>query len=146
MVVTLSISWLLSVFGLVLIHRCALYKQSPPAGTGVGALSFLSLSGERPPFVDPTVRGPFIRLKCDTCASIFANVLGRSLYLPLDSAAGSRSATMVAWAGLGAPVDEVICRFKHRHIDPDVQRSAFYERSYAECRLIPVSARIQGAR
>lgn len=70
-------------------------------------------------------------LKSDEWASIFADVLGRPLYLPNDAAVGSRGAAMVAWAGLGKPVDEDLWRSQRRRIDPDLDRADYYDGAYS---------------
>lgn len=186
MVGTASIDWLLSLFDLKPSDLNALLEQSPPGANGVGALSFLSPSGERAPFVDPSARGQFTGLQLrstradlvrglceglafaarhcfeemgldgdvsacggglqsDAWAAIFADVLGRPLYLPLDSAVGSRGAAMVAWAGLGAPVNEELWRSQRRRIDPDAERTAHYEAAYLEYRRTLAHARTQWA-
>lgn len=59
MVGTASIDWLLSLFGLQPSDLNGLLQQSPVGARGVRALSFLSPSGERAPFVDPFARGQF---------------------------------------------------------------------------------------
>ncbi|MBC7725754.1 MAG: carbohydrate kinase [Burkholderiaceae bacterium] len=80
-------------------------------------------------------------LQSDAWAGIFADVLGRDLYLPLDAAVGSRGAAMVAWAGLGSPVDEELWRSQRRSISPDPERVAYYESGYRRYRENLASAR-----
>ncbi len=80
-------------------------------------------------------------LQSDAWAEIFADVLGRPLYVPNDAAVGSRGAAMVAWAGLGAPVDEELWRSQRRRIEPDADRVAFYDRAYDGYRRQLASAR-----
>lgn len=67
-------------------------------------------------------------------AVIFADVLGRPLYLPDSAAVGSLGAALVAWQALGRPVDEEQWRARRRRIDPDPTRSAVYEHGYAAYR------------
>jgi erythritol kinase len=74
-------------------------------------------------------------LQSEEWAHIFADVLGRPLYLPLDSAVGSRGAALVAWAGLGSPVDEELWRSQRRRIEPHPGRAASYDAAYATYRL-----------
>lgn len=80
-------------------------------------------------------------LQSEVWASIFADVLGRPLYLPRDAAVGARGAAMVAWAGLGTPVDEDLWRSQRSRVDPDPERAAFYETEYAAYRARLASAR-----
>jgi erythritol kinase len=80
-------------------------------------------------------------LQSDAWAGIFADVLGRPLYLPNDSAVGSRGAALTAWAGLGTPVDDDLWRSQRRRIDPDPERTAFYDRAYVGYRQRLASAR-----
>lgn len=80
-------------------------------------------------------------LQSDAWAAIFADVLGRPLFIPDDSAVGSRGAAMVAWAGLGRPVDEELWRSQRRRIEPDPANISFYNRGYANYRAQVQSAR-----
>ena len=57
MVGTASIDWLMSLFGLTANEVGSMLDATPPGASGVRALSFLSPSGERAPFVDPAARG-----------------------------------------------------------------------------------------
>lgn len=182
MVGTASIDWLMGILELAASDINGLLEKSPPGANGVGALSFLSPSGERAPFVEPFARGQFTGLQLrstradivrglceglayaarhcfeemgldgevaacggglqsDAWAGIFADVLGRPLYLPTDAAVGARGAAMIAWAGLDNPVDEEVWRSQRRRIDPDPQRVVVYERGYATYREQLTSAR-----
>ena len=80
-------------------------------------------------------------LQSDAWAAIFADVLGRPLFIPDDAAVGSRGAAMVAWAGLGRPVDEEVWRSQRRRIEPDPANTAFYDEGYAAYRAQLQSAR-----
>jgi erythritol kinase (D-erythritol 1-phosphate-forming) len=80
-------------------------------------------------------------LQSDAWAQIFADVLGRPLYLPNDAAVGARGAAMIAWSGLGRPVDETAWRSQRRLIQPNPERVADYERGYAHYREHLESAR-----
>ncbi len=80
-------------------------------------------------------------LQSDAWAAIFADVLGRPLFIPDDAAVGSRGAGMVAWAGLGRPVDEEVWRSQRRRIEPDPANAAFYDEGYAAYRVHLQSAR-----
>ena len=80
-------------------------------------------------------------LQSETWAKIFADVLGRPLFIPNDAAVGARGAAMVAWAGLKKPVDEELWRSQRRRIDPDPARVAFYNIAYAEYRRHLTDAR-----
>ncbi|RFA20826.1 FGGY-family carbohydrate kinase [Subtercola boreus] len=71
-------------------------------------------------------------LKSEEWAHIFADVLGRPLYLPDDAAVGARGAAMIAWAQLGRPVDSDLWRAQRRRIDPDLDRAALYNTLYGE--------------
>lgn len=80
-------------------------------------------------------------LQSDAWAQIFADVLGRPLYRPNDAAVGSRGAAMVAWAGLGNPVDEELWRSQRSRTDPHPERAAHYDAAYAVYRAQLASAR-----
>ncbi|RFA13184.1 carbohydrate kinase [Subtercola boreus] len=80
-------------------------------------------------------------LQSEEWAHIFADVLGRPLYLPDASAVGSRGAALVAWAALGSPVDDELWRSQRRRIDPDASRSTVYDERYREYRERLESAR-----
>ena len=80
-------------------------------------------------------------LQSGAWAQIFAEVIGRPLYLPDETAVGARGAAMVAWAGLGQPVDHDAWRAQRRRIQPAPARVAEYERGYAEYRESLASAR-----
>ncbi|MET4782362.1 FGGY-family carbohydrate kinase [Glaciihabitans sp. UYNi722] len=80
-------------------------------------------------------------LQSEAWTSIFADVLGRPLLIPTDAAVGARGAAMIAWAGLGRPVDEDLWRSQRRRIEPDASRTAFYDEGYARYREQLDSAR-----
>lgn len=80
-------------------------------------------------------------LKSEAWAAIFADVLGRPLLLPDDTAVGARGAAMIAWAGLGTPVDEELWRSQRRRIEPDASRTKFYDEGFARYRAQLESAR-----
>ena len=80
-------------------------------------------------------------LQSEAWASLFADVLGRPLLLPNDAAVGARGAAMIAWAGLGRPVDEELWRSQRRRIEPDARRAAFYSDGYERYREQLDSAR-----
>jgi len=69
-------------------------------------------------------------LQSDEWASIFADVLGRSILLPHSSAVGSVGAARTAWSALGDPVDDDLWRSRRRRVDPDPARVAFYQDAY----------------
>lgn len=73
--------------------------------------------------------------------AIFADVLGRQLFLPDDAAVGARGAAMIAWAGLGRLVDEELWRSQRRGLDPDAGRPAFYDEGFTRYREQLGSAR-----
>ncbi len=66
MVGTASLDWVLGVVGARVEELETLLDQSKPGAGGVSALSFLSSSGERAPFVEPRARGQFSGLSLDT--------------------------------------------------------------------------------
>jgi erythritol kinase len=74
-------------------------------------------------------------LQSEEWAQIFADVLGRPLHLPLTATVGPRGAAMVAWAGLGSPVDENLWRSQRRRLDPDPDRVALYDDAYRTYRV-----------
>jgi erythritol kinase len=80
-------------------------------------------------------------LQSEAWAAIFADVLGRPLLLPDDTAVGARGAAMIAWAGLGTPVDEELWRSQRRRIEPDPSRTKFYDEGFARYRAQLESAR-----
>ena len=80
-------------------------------------------------------------LQSEEWAHIFADVLNRPLYLPNDSAVGSRGAALIAWQALGTPVDEELWRSQRRRIEPHLGRAALYEQSYGAYRRHLESAR-----
>lgn len=75
MVGTASIDWLMNLFGRRAWHVGELLDQSPPGANGVSALSFLSPSGERAPFVDPNARGQLSGLSLDSNPADIARAL-----------------------------------------------------------------------
>ena len=80
-------------------------------------------------------------LQSEAWAAIFADVLGRPLFIPDNAAVGSRGAAMVAWAGIGRPVDEELWRSQRRSIEPDPANASFYNQGYANYREQLQSAR-----
>ncbi|MGH3629400.1 MAG: FGGY-family carbohydrate kinase, partial [Sciscionella sp.] len=66
MVGTANLDWVLSMVGATTKDLDELLAASPPGANGVSALSFLSASGERAPFVDPLARGQFTGLTMAT--------------------------------------------------------------------------------
>lgn len=66
MVGTANLDWVLRVVGAQVDDLEALLNDSTPGAGGVSALSFLSSSGERAPFVEPHARGQFTGLSLDT--------------------------------------------------------------------------------
>lgn len=66
MVGTANLDWVLGVVGAGVQDLDALLERSSPGAGGVSALSFLSTSGERAPFVEPRARGQFTGLTLDT--------------------------------------------------------------------------------
>jgi sugar (pentulose or hexulose) kinase len=57
MVGTATLDWVLNLLGVDVSELESLLAQSPPGANGVSALPFLSMSGERAPFVDSRARG-----------------------------------------------------------------------------------------
>ncbi|GAB3301180.1 FGGY family carbohydrate kinase [Parasphingorhabdus pacifica] len=66
MVGTASLDWVLSMVGAKVEELETLLESSSPGAGGVSALSFLSNSGERAPFVESRARGQFTGLSLDT--------------------------------------------------------------------------------
>ena len=66
MVGTANLDWVLGTVGHEVTDLEALLGQSEPGAGGVSALSFLSSSGERAPFVDARARGQFTGLSLET--------------------------------------------------------------------------------
>ena len=66
MVGTANLDWVLRIVGAGVDDLDALLARSEPGARGVSALSFLSGSGERAPFVEPRARGQFTGLSLDT--------------------------------------------------------------------------------
>src|SRR5690606_35554282 len=66
MVGTANLDWVLRVVGADVSQLESLLGSSSPGANGVAALSFLSSSGERAPFVEPNARGQFTGLSLDT--------------------------------------------------------------------------------
>jgi erythritol kinase (D-erythritol 1-phosphate-forming) len=66
MVGTANLDWVLGVVGAQVDDLETLLSSSKPGAGGVSALSFLSHSGERAPFVEPRARGQFTGLSLDT--------------------------------------------------------------------------------
>src|SRR5690606_2694076 len=66
MVGTANLDWVLRVVGVDVSQLESLLGSSSPGANGVAALSFLSSSGERAPFVEPNARGQFTGLSLDT--------------------------------------------------------------------------------
>lgn len=66
MVGTASLDWLLGIVGARVDELETLLRNSNPGAAGVSALSFLSSSGERAPFVEPRARGQFTGMSLDT--------------------------------------------------------------------------------
>lgn len=172
MVGSASFAWLQRVLRVDHAELSELLAESTPGANGVRALSFLSPSGERAPFVNPNARGQFVGLSLDTeradlarallesiafaarncfdtlggngeitatggafgaegAAQVFADVLGRPIFLPDEELVGVRGAAVIAWAALGAPVDLEPWRQKRTKITPDPERSLFYDGTYA---------------
>lgn len=63
MVGTTSVDWMRGLFGFAMEDLGSLIEGSPVGANGVRALSFLSPSGERAPFVAPAARGQFTGLE-----------------------------------------------------------------------------------
>lgn len=66
MVGTANLDWVLGIVGAGVDDLDAMLARSAPGAGGVSALSFLSSSGERAPFVEPRARGQFTGLSLDT--------------------------------------------------------------------------------
>ncbi|KAA5827156.1 FGGY-family carbohydrate kinase [Saccharopolyspora hirsuta] len=66
MVGTANLDWVLAMVGAGVDQLETLLASSKPGAGGVSALSFLSTSGERAPFVAPHARGQFTGLSLDT--------------------------------------------------------------------------------
>ncbi|MDI2029396.1 FGGY-family carbohydrate kinase [Saccharopolyspora sp. TS4A08] len=66
MVGTANLDWVLAMTGSGVEQLETLLAQSDPGAGGVSALSFLSASGERAPFVDSRARGQFTGLSLET--------------------------------------------------------------------------------
>lgn len=66
MVGTANLDWVLRMVGAQVEELETLLGNSDPGAGGVSALSFLSSSGERAPFVEPRARGQFTGLSLDT--------------------------------------------------------------------------------
>lgn len=66
MVGTANLDWVLRVVGAEVADLDRLLGESAPGANGVSALSFLSSSGERAPFVEPHARGQFTGLSLET--------------------------------------------------------------------------------
>jgi erythritol kinase (D-erythritol 1-phosphate-forming) len=66
MVGTANLDWVLGMVGARVEELETLLNNSEPGAHGVSALSFLSGSGERAPFVEPRARGQFTGLSLDT--------------------------------------------------------------------------------
>ncbi|RRO18756.1 carbohydrate kinase [Saccharopolyspora rhizosphaerae] len=66
MVGTANLDWVLAMTGSSVDQLESLLAQSRPGAGGVSALSFLSSSGERAPFVDSRARGQFTGLSLET--------------------------------------------------------------------------------
>jgi xylulokinase/erythritol kinase len=128
MVGTAGLDWLLDLFGLEPHDVDGLLGSSPPGANGVRALSFLSPSGERAPFVDPRARGRFdglqlgagradlVRALCESIAYLARlsfETLGLSGELSICGG-GSRSD---AWTQLFA---DVLGRDIHRPHESEV--------------------------
>ncbi|WP_026453394.1 FGGY-family carbohydrate kinase [Saccharomonospora iraqiensis] len=66
MVGTANLDWVLGMVGADTDELDTMLDATEPGAGGVGALSFLSTSGERAPFVDPHARGQFTGLSLET--------------------------------------------------------------------------------
>lgn len=66
MVGTANLDWVLRTVGARIDELETLLNSSDPGSGGVSALSFLSGSGERAPFVEPRARGQFTGLSLET--------------------------------------------------------------------------------
>jgi erythritol kinase len=66
MVGTANLDWVLRMTGAQVEELESLLNSSEPGAAGVSALSFLSSSGERAPFVEPWARGQFTGLSLNT--------------------------------------------------------------------------------
>ncbi|MHA6799890.1 FGGY family carbohydrate kinase [Bounagaea algeriensis] len=66
MVGTANIDWVLRMVNSTVDRLDEMLAASSPGAGGVSALSFLSTSGERAPFVEPHARGQFTGLSLDT--------------------------------------------------------------------------------
>lgn len=75
MVGTASLDWVLRVIGARVEDLETLLGQSVPGANGVSALSFLSTSGERAPFVDSRARGQFTGLSLSATAADLVRAL-----------------------------------------------------------------------
>ncbi|PKW15705.1 FGGY-family carbohydrate kinase [Saccharopolyspora spinosa] len=69
MVGTANLDWVLSMVGAGVDQLETLLGNSKPGAGGVSALSFLSSSGERAPFVEPHAHGQFTGLSLETTQS-----------------------------------------------------------------------------
>ncbi|MGH3438552.1 MAG: FGGY family carbohydrate kinase [Sciscionella sp.] len=66
MVGTATLDWVLKLLGVDVSELQHLLTRSPPGANGVSALPFLSMSGERAPFVDSRARGQLAGLTVGT--------------------------------------------------------------------------------
>lgn len=66
MVGTATLDWVLGLLGVDVAELDGLLAASPPGANGVSALPFLSVSGERAPFVDARARGQLSGLTVGT--------------------------------------------------------------------------------
>lgn len=63
---------------------------------------------------------------------LFADVLGRTIYLPDEDLVGVRGAALVAWSAIGDPVDVEPWRLRRTAVEPDPELAAFYDERYRE--------------
>ncbi|MFR9731728.1 FGGY family carbohydrate kinase [Saccharopolyspora sp. MS10] len=75
MVGTASLDWVLRLVGAGVGGLEELLAESPAGANGVSALSFLSASGERAPFVEPHARGQFTGLSLETAPADLVRAL-----------------------------------------------------------------------
>lgn len=64
-------------------------------------------------------------------AQVFADVLGRPIYIPDEDLLGVRGAAMVAWASLGKPIELGPLRDRRTKVTPNPEQTIFYDAAYA---------------
>lgn len=115
MVGTATLDWVLGLLGVDVSELDTLLAQSPPGANGVSALPFLSMSGERAPFVDSRARGQLsgltvgtsradvVRALCEAVAFSARHCLETLGYSGEVSACGG-GARSAAWSQIFADV------------------------------------------